>query len=63
MRTTDPCVVLVKVEPACGICCGNSQCTLISILMRSRFYRIFPTAAMFFLVVSCVWFGTSNSAR
>ena len=61
MRTTDPGVVLVKVEPACGICCGNSQCTLISILMRSRFYRIFPTAAMFFLLVGAG--GGQNTTR
>jgi len=61
MRTTDPGVVLVKMEPACGICCGNSQCTLISILMRSRFYRIFPTAAMFFLLVGAG--GGQNTTR
>jgi ABC-type multidrug transport system ATPase subunit/pSer/pThr/pTyr-binding forkhead associated (FHA) protein len=41
----------------------NSQATSASDLLNTMKPTADHTAAMFFVVVSCVWFGTSNSAR
>ena len=50
MRTTEPGALLVRFEPASGIGCCDSQRTLISTLMRSRYYRMFAVAATLFLL-------------
>ena len=41
----------------------NSQAMATQDLLNSMKPTADHTAAMFFVVVSCVWFGTSNSAR
>jgi outer membrane protein, heavy metal efflux system len=51
MRTTEPGVVLVQFEPACGICLRRQSATLISTLIYSRYSRIFATAVTLFLLM------------
>ncbi len=52
MRTTEPGALLVSFEPAGGIGCCDSRRTLISILMRSRYHRMFAVAATLFLLAA-----------
>ena len=51
IRTTELGEALVRFEPLLEICCGTVSALLISTLMRSRCFRIFAPAAMFFLVL------------
>ena len=51
IRTTELGEALVRFEPPLEICCGTVSAPLISTHMRSRCFRIFAPAAMFFAVL------------